>query len=672
MSEINNNESSSSSSQEQTVTTANTSKESWKGSGGLNALLFVGSFLIVIGACRLLMSNISDALKLTILLFMTVAFYIAGILVRRVKVLIPAGTAFLCISLAVMPFMGNAFSRLTGMSDELSWFLTSLLGTVAYIIAALIVKSRIIATISIGFIISLFCSAPTNLHMSMLWNYLAVILVSIISNVLSATLKEKIPKVYRDILSFSARIIASLVAVATVFGVFSLSGFDYTIIFAICFIQFVLSYATNKKYIDEVLARIVVIPLVLSVAWELVPAQSVSFAAISGTVLALEIIYSFVASQLKSKTRCRELFFIIPSLFFMPFCALFVPGTANTVISSNNLAIIFFSVELAFTILFAYSWKNSFWLFASYPIALMIPLLVDDFENKEKVVLIIYALEMIVFTVYYYFQKTHNKALEIFNLIFFTVVILFTRTVCSSALSVVDRFVFSIEAETIIFNIISLVIPAFAWLVTGLKRNSKTKIEIAFYLFMACICYTGLEIISKQYEGVSPFIVASSIVLCLGIMSIYRKSYWRAIVGTAVFARLAVQQTLAYITDNTLVGHETLDAVIQMLFLIEGIIITTIGVTKRRWAIFWIAIPTTLIVAFSLTKDMAFVWLILVGLALIGFAIWKLLDNQRKEQLNGFSHANISTRTIDDKTSQQHKENDEERSKEPKESSPEN
>lgn len=607
-----------------------------KGNGGLNALLFIGSFLIVVGSCSLLMSAVSDIIKLIILLIITVVFYAAGLLIRRVKVLVPAGIAFLCTSLAVMPFMGNAFSRFAGMSNELSWFMTSLLGTIAYIIAALVIKNRIIATISIGFVISLFCSAPTNLHMSILWNYLAVTLVSIIANVLCVTLKEKIPAVYKDVLLFSSRIITSVVAFATVFGIFSLSGFDYAIIFAICFVQFVLARLTGKKHVDEILARVVAIPLVLSVAWELVPAQSVSFAIIFAMTFILEVIYSLAVSAMRPEKRNWEIAPVVISLVLAPFGALFASGISNAVISANNIAIIVFSFELVLTIAFAVLWKNKSWLFASYPIAVLIPLLVDNFDGKNKTVLAIYAIEMVLFTAYYYFQKSREKFLNLFNLIFYTVVLIIARLACATQYN--NYFAMTTENETIIFNLITLIVPALAWLIIGLKNNIKTYIEIAFYLFVCCISGTAIQLVGVVYKEAVLFIVATTVLFCLGTTSIYRKSYWRAIVGTAIFAYFVVAWLGTYSTIRLYDERpEYIKTIFQVLLLVEAIFVAAVGAMKHRKAIFWIAAPTAIIVAFSLTRDMAFIWLILIGLALIGFVIWKLLENQRKEQLKAAS-----------------------------------
>lgn len=647
-----------------------------KGNGGLNALLFIGSFLIVVGSCSLLMSAVSDIVKLIILLIITVVFYAAGLLIRRVKVLVPAGTAFLCTSLAVMPFMGNAFSHFAGMSDELSWFMTSLLGTIAYIVAALVIKSRIIATVSIGFAISLFCSAPTNLHMSILWNYLAVILVSIIANILSATLKEKIPAVYKDVLSFSSRIITSIVAFATVFGVFSLSGFDYAIIFAICFIQFVLARLTGKKHVDEILARVVAIPLILSIAWEVVPARSVSFAIIFAMTFILEVIYSLFASVMRPEKRNWEIAPIVVSLVIAPFGALFAAGLSAAIISANNIAIIVFSFELILTVLFAVLWKNKSWLFASYPIAVLIPLLVDNFDGKNKTVLVIYAIEMVLFAAYYYFQKSHEKFLNLFNLIFYTVVLIIARLACSSRYN--DYFAMTTENETIIFNIITLAIPALAWLIMGLKNNIKTYIEIAFYLFVCCISGTAIQLVNAAYEEATIFIVASTAVFCLGTTSIYRKSYWRAIVGTSLFAYLVLTWLEIYGIKHLFSERpEYIKTIFQVLFLVEAIFIAAVGAVKRRKAIFWISAPTAIIVAFSLTKDMAFIWLILIGLALIGFVIWRLLENQRKEQLKAASSTEppVQTPKIFQEPKEEHDQDKEETEKtkqNPDASTPEN
>ncbi len=614
--------------------------------GGLNALLFIGSFLIVVGSCSLLMSTVSDIIKLVILLTITIIFYIVGFLIRRVKILIPAGTAFICTSLAVMPFLGFAFSEFTEVTPEISWLLTSLIGTIAYIVAALAIKSRVIALFSMGFIISLFCSMPTNLHMATLWNYISVIMVSIIANLISVLFKEKVPTAYRDILTHTARWLAAAVAVATMFGTFSLTGYDYSIIFAICLAQFILSYMTTKDYTDEVLARLVAVPFILSIFWNIFPANSSEFALVAGLVCISEIAYSFFSSLLRKNERNREIPFIIIFLTFSIFCPLFAAFKPDVLISPNIIGIIITGIDLVFTILFAVFWKNKTWLIASYFFAVILPLYINAGENKAKLMLVIYALEFICFSIYYYFQKEKNRALENFNLIAFSALLAITRMSCGSGSS--DNFAMSTQAESIVFNIIALIVPAFAWLIFGLKNENKNRVETSIYFFIVCIGITILQIVlpyftySKTATLMYQFIASNIVLFGLGLASCYRKSLPRAIIATSIFSWIALTTVYA-VSISTSSAHyyyysaikptdfdRNIELLVKLGFLAEEIILAVIGVVKHKKAIFWISAPIILLITLNLTQGMMWIWLILLGLALIGFVIWRLLKMQEK------------------------------------------
>lgn len=610
---------------------------------GLNALLFIGSFLIVVGSCSLLMSAVSDLMKLIVLLAITVVFYVAGLLIRKIKILIPAGTAFTCTSLAVMPFLGFAFSEFTSVSPEISWLLTSTIGTIAYVAAALIIKSRVIAFFSMGFVVSLFCSMPTNLHMATLWNYLSVISVSIIANLISVIFKNKVPTAYRDILTHTARWLAAAVAVATVFGVFSLSGFDYSIIFAICFIQFILSSITTKDYADEVLARLVAVPLTLSLFWNIFPANSSEFAIITGLVCLAEIAYSFFSSLLRPSDRNREIPFVIVFLILSLFCPLFAAFKPNVTISPNLLGIIIVSIDFIFTILFAAFWKNKAWLIASYFFAVILPLYIETGENKAKITLIIYAFEFICFSIYYYFQKFQNRALENFNLVAYSALLIITRMVSSSS-GLNYLYTMNTQAETVIFNVIALAIPAFAWLIFGLKDENKNRIETSIYFFIACLGSTVLQLVvpyanSVTAESLTSLILSSTILLGLGLASFYRKNYARAVIAVSIFSYFALMTVSSIYTPSVYYRWMTpksdfdrnIELFIKLAFLCEEIFIAVVGAVKRKKVLFWIAAPIVVLITLNLTEGMVWFWLILIGLGLIAFVIWKLLKTQQKQ-----------------------------------------
>ena len=617
--------------------TPSTQNQPQNKNGGLNALLFIGSFLIVVGSGSLLASTLENMAKLFLLLFMVVVFYVAGLLIRRMKVLVPAGTAFVCSSLAVLPFLGNAFYNFANISPELSWLLTSLIGTVAYITAAFIMRSRLITFFSMGFVVSLFCATPTNLHMATLWNYLAVISVSIIANLISFFYKGKIPKDFRDVLTHTARWLAAIVAFSTMFGTFSLAGFDYTIIFAVCLIQFILSYITTKNFTDEVLGRLVFFPLFLSLFWNIFPAISSEYAIIFGLACISEIVYSFFSAMFRPNNRGREIPFIITFMVLSLFAPLFA-AAHETLLPANIIAIIITAVNFIITILLTTTWKTKTWLFAAYPLAMLMPLYFEAGDLKQKAVLITYAIEFAIFSAYYYTQKERTKNnLELFNLIFFSVIIVFA----GSGLSLSQSTTAGI-AETTIINMITYVVPAFCWLIFGLKEENKNKIELAFYFFIVCIMVTTNQFV---YNATTDSTIASKIItilapsfflISLTTMAFYRKSYARAIVAISVFSYIATNTVMALSLGDSLSNRyglsaqNSLDLATQLIFLLEEITVAAISAIRRKKATFWISSGSIIVMTLFLARGATYIWFIFFGLAIIGFVIWRLLKQTSK------------------------------------------
>ena len=70
---------------------------------------------------------------------------------------------------------------------------------------------------------------------------------------------------------------------------------------------------------------------------------------------------------------------------------------------------------------------------------------------------------------------------------------------------------------------------------------------------------------------------------------------------------------------------------IKLAFLCEEIFIAVVGAVKRKKALFWIAAPIVVLITLNLTEGMVWFWLILIGLGLIAFVIWKLLKTQQKQ-----------------------------------------
>jgi hypothetical protein len=68
----------------------------------------------------------------------------------------------------------------------------------------------------------------------------------------------------------------------------------------------------------------------------------------------------------------------------------------------------------------------------------------------------------------------------------------------------------------------------------------------------------------------------------------------------------------------------------QMAFIVEQAVILVVGVlAKQKWAWMWGACGVGVAVLFFI-RDLVYLWLILLGLALVGVVIWRLLRQEKK------------------------------------------
>lgn len=202
----------------------------------INTILYVASFLLV-GAAALFIgftSEIDQVGKFFALLFVTVAFYAVGmILYRMMPKIRPAAIAFVGTGLALIPFAGLGLYNYVLPDASLSWWLTSLVGLLAFWLALLVIRTQLMSYLTLAFVFSLTTSSVSVLDAAFVWYFVIVIATSSIMQLVSYRRGAALPENLRQPLEHNAQLAAPLALIGSLLSPGSLELGDYVLISAV-------------------------------------------------------------------------------------------------------------------------------------------------------------------------------------------------------------------------------------------------------------------------------------------------------------------------------------------------------------------------------------------------------------------------------------------------------
>ncbi|ALO66004.1 hypothetical protein AS189_05220 [Arthrobacter alpinus] len=145
----------------------------------INITLYVASLLMVAAAALFVGSSQPVPVRLVGVWLATVLFYAAGLMLHsKVARLKPAAVAFTGTALAIIPFAGLAMYNLGFPDAPAVWLVTSLIGTVAYVVAAVRLQSRLVVYLSLAFLLSTAWSSVAVLGAALAWYFAALVVFS--------------------------------------------------------------------------------------------------------------------------------------------------------------------------------------------------------------------------------------------------------------------------------------------------------------------------------------------------------------------------------------------------------------------------------------------------------------------------------------------------------------
>lgn len=223
----------------------------------LNVLLYVGSFLIVAAAAVFVTLVMPATVKLFALILVTMTFYGTGLALHanseRLK---SAGVAFVGTGLAILPFVGFALTSLGGMSGEAAWLVTSLVGLVAYAVAAVRLQSQLVSYLTMAFVLSLALSAVSTLGLGMVWYFIVVIGVSLLCNSLHILWPDAIPTIFAQPIEQTGQLATPVALVASLFATGEMDLFMYQVLYGIATAHYLVVWLEKRSLVYETVVRV--------------------------------------------------------------------------------------------------------------------------------------------------------------------------------------------------------------------------------------------------------------------------------------------------------------------------------------------------------------------------------------------------------------------------------
>ncbi|MDJ0312916.1 hypothetical protein QMG25_06630 [Arthrobacter sp. H35-D1] len=158
----------------------------------INITLYVASLLMVAAAALFVGSSLPVAARLVGVWLGTALFYSTGLLLHgKAAKLKPAAVAFTGTALAIIPFAGVATYNLGFPDAPAVWLATSLIGTVAYIYAAVRLRSRLVVYVSMAFLLSTAWSSVAIMGAALAWYFTALIIFAAVLALMGFLLQRR-------------------------------------------------------------------------------------------------------------------------------------------------------------------------------------------------------------------------------------------------------------------------------------------------------------------------------------------------------------------------------------------------------------------------------------------------------------------------------------------------
>ncbi len=347
----------------------------------LNVLLYMASFLIVAAAAAFIATNMPPAARLVGLWLVIIAFYSAGLILHyAVPYLRPAATAFLGTGLALIPFAGIALSQLGGLSGGWAWFITSVIGIVSYLVAALRLQSQIVTYLTIAFTLSLAASSVATVSGPMVYYFVVLIMASLVFHLLAHFNPGWVPNLFKVPITQTSQLLTPLTLVASLLAYDAMTLASYQVVFWVATIYYLVLWLTEREFIYETVVRLLV-PISVLISVTYFSDYSVTALLIGFLVLAtLQALYSLLRIKLDhQKSRYVEITWLVITTALLIFS---LPGWINTEMTQSGL-ILQTCLIFAISVATAYRLRSAYFAVPALAASVLLPFVVGRWPGNE-------------------------------------------------------------------------------------------------------------------------------------------------------------------------------------------------------------------------------------------------------------------------------------------------
>ena len=261
----------------------------------LNTMLYVASFLLVAAAAAFIASNTPEMVRLVLLWVVTGLFFGGGLLLHaKSQRLKPAAVSFVGTGLAILPFAGLALTILADVPGQTAWFITSIIGIVAYGTATVLLKQAVIAYLTMAFVLSLATATTSILQLPLVWGFVAVMIVALIAHFVATLWPKALPSEFSKPIEQTGQYVTPMALAASLFVFTQLSLVEYTLIFAISSLQYIIFWAQQRTYVNETIARILILVTLSLLGFTLGDGHVIFITSWQVALVSLNAIYSLI------------------------------------------------------------------------------------------------------------------------------------------------------------------------------------------------------------------------------------------------------------------------------------------------------------------------------------------------------------------------------------------
>ncbi|MFL4473275.1 hypothetical protein ACIPVK_04700 [Paeniglutamicibacter sp. MACA_103] len=199
----------------------------------INITLYVAALLMVASASLFIALALPAQAKVVGLGIVAFGFYFAGLVMHaQSERLRPAAAAFTATGLALIPMTGLAHYLLLSETPGASWFVTSVVGTAAFVYAAGRLQSKIIAGLSTTFLVSTAYSGGAVLNRGLIYYFLFSMLLAAAILLVGFLRPRWVTNIYVQSFTIAHRYLVPATLLAAVVSAAVLEDRDYAWLFA--------------------------------------------------------------------------------------------------------------------------------------------------------------------------------------------------------------------------------------------------------------------------------------------------------------------------------------------------------------------------------------------------------------------------------------------------------